>query len=224
MINKLQIVPSILSTDLVKLAEQIEIVEDAGADMIHVDVMDGHFVPNITFGPVIVSALKRVTDLPLDVHLMISEPERYIQQFVDAGASILTVHQEAGPHLHATLQMIKEAGIRAGVCINPGTNISSIYPILSEVHLVLIMTVNPGFGGQAFLPFTTEKIAMLAKYREETNLKFLIEVDGGISPQTAGEVVSAGAEILVAGNAIFGQVDIKSAFEDLKKAANTALE
>jgi ribulose-phosphate 3-epimerase len=222
--NNLQIAPSILAADLFKLAEQVKIVENAGADMIHVDVMDGHFVPNITFGPVIVSALKRVTDLPLDVHLMISEPERYIQQFVDAGANILTVHQEAGPHMHRTLQSIKEAGIHAGVCINPGTNISSIFPILSEVYLVLIMSVNPGFGGQNFLPLAAEKIAMLAKYRDETNFNFLIEVDGGISPQTAGEVVSAGADILVAGNAIFGQSDIKSAFQELKKAANDALD
>ncbi len=222
--NKVFIAPSILSADLLKLEEQIKAVEERGADYIHVDIMDGHFVPNITFGPVIVSTLKRITDLPLDVHLMIYNVDQYIPQFAKAGADIITIHQEAGPHLHRSLQLIKSMNVKAGVSLNPATDNSSISAVLNEVDLVLLMTVNPGFGGQSYISTVTEKLERLSATKKDKNYSFLIEVDGGIKAETIPEVVKAGAEVLVAGNAIFAQSDPGIACEKLKKMANDALK
>ena len=210
-----KLAPSILSADLLKLEEQIRIVEANGADFIHVDVMDGHFVPNITFGPVIVRTLKRITKLPLDVHLMIEHAGLYVEEFAAAGASYITVHQEALKHLHRVIQEIRNAGARPGISLNPATDISTILPVLGEVDLILLMTVNPGFGGQKFLEFVVDKVRALAEIKQEMDFDFLIEVDGGIDPETAGRVLDAGAEVLVAGNAVFGQTDIAAACRKL---------
>lgn len=210
-----KIAPSILSADFSKLGEEIKDVERGGAEYIHVDVMDGHFVPNITIGPLIVEAIKPVTDLPLDVHLMIENPDAYIQEFADAGASIITVHQEASVHLHRTIQLIKKAGVKAGVVINPATPVQMIKDILPEIDLVLLMSVNPGFGGQSFIPQTIERIEQVAKWREQMNLSFEIEVDGGVNVQTAKACTDAGADVLVAGSAVFNQQDRKKAIEEL---------
>ncbi|CAN7460953.1 ribulose-phosphate 3-epimerase [Paenibacillus sp. LjRoot153] len=201
------VAPSILSADFAKLGDEIKAVEQGGADWIHVDVMDGHFVPNITIGPLVVDAIRPVTKLPLDVHLMIEKPDRYIPDFVKAGADLISVHVEACTHLHRTLDLIKQSGIKAGVVLNPATPISLIEHVLDEhLDLVLIMTVNPGFGGQAFIPGMLNKIRSL---REQANAKGLtglhIEVDGGINEITARQVIEAGADVLVAGNAVFGQ-------------------
>ncbi|MFD0697159.1 ribulose-phosphate 3-epimerase [Paenibacillus sp. GCM10027628] len=201
------VAPSILSADFAKLGEEIKEVELGGADWIHVDVMDGHFVPNITIGPLVVDAIRPITKLPLDVHLMIEQPDRYIPDFVKAGADLISVHVEACTHLHRTLHLIKQSGIKAGVVLNPATPISMIEHVLDEqLDLVLIMTVNPGFGGQAFIPGMLNKIRAL---RDQANAKGLqdlhIEVDGGINEVTARQVVDAGANVLVAGNAIYGQ-------------------
>jgi len=210
-----KIAPSILSADFSKLASEIKEVENAGADYIHVDVMDGHFVPNITIGPLIVEAINPVTKLPLDVHLMIEQPEKYIDQFAEAGASIISVHQEACPHLHRTIQLIKSSGVKAGVVINPATPAMMIKDILCEVDLVLIMTVNPGFGGQSFIEETVEKIKQMAKWRKEKDLSFDIEVDGGINAHTAKRCTEAGADILVAGSAIFRANDRREAMQQI---------
>jgi len=217
-----KLAPSILSADLLKLEEQIRIVEANGADFIHIDVMDGHFVPNITFGPVMVKILKRITDLPLDVHLMIENADRFVEEFAQAGAGYITVHQEALKHLHRTLQQIREAGAKPGISLNPATDISTLLPVLGEVDMVLLMTVNPGFGGQDFLPFVLDKIKALAEIKAELEYDFMIEVDGGIEPGTAKKVLAAGAEVLVAGNAIFGQSDIAGACRKLHDALKTA--
>jgi ribulose-phosphate 3-epimerase len=214
----IKLAPSILSADLLKLEAQVKEVEENGADYIHVDVMDGHFVPNITFGPVIVSTLKRITSLPLDVHLMISEPDKYIKEFTDAGANIITVHQETCAHLHRTIQLIKDSGVKAGVSLNPATEISTIKIIASDLDLVLLMSVNPGFGGQKFIESTLKKIEELAKLKKENNYIFEIEIDGGINPDTAKLVAKAGAEVLVAGNAIFKQPDIGKACHEIKNS------
>lgn len=222
--KEIKIAPSILSADLLKLEEQIQAVEQNGADYIHVDVMDGHFVPNITFGPVIVSTLKRITSLPLDVHLMILNADMYISQFAEAGADLITVHQEANSHLHRSLQLIHDQGAQAGVSINPATGLSAIEPILPEVDLVLLMTVNPGFGGQSFISHVTEKIKKLAEYKVDRNARFLIEVDGGINTETIPAVIDAGAEVLVAGNAIFAQEDPGRACHQLKEIARKRIE
>lgn len=222
--SKTYMAPSILSADLLNLEAQIKQVENRGADFIHVDIMDGHFVPNITFGPVIVSTLKRITDLPLDVHLMIYNVDQYIPDFVKAGADIITIHQEAGPHLHRSLQLIKSMNVKAGVSLNPATGISTIVPVLNEVDLVLLMSVNPGFGGQEYIPAVTKKLEQLSAIKEKESHPFLIEVDGGIKSETVAEAVKAGAEVLVAGNAIFGQSDPGSACENLKMMAENALE
>jgi ribulose-phosphate 3-epimerase len=200
-----KIAPSILSADFARLGEGVAQAEAAGADWIHVDVMDGHFVPNLTIGPPVVAAVRRATELPLDVHLMIDAPDRYLQQFGDAGADILTVHQEACPHLHRTVERIRELGMRPGVSINPATPLAAVEEILPYVDLVLLMTVNPGFGGQRFIPTSTEKIRRLRRALDERHLWGVeLEVDGGISPRTAGEVAEAGASVLVAGAAVFG--------------------
>ena len=201
-----RISPSILSADFARLADGVAEAEAAGADWIHVDVMDGHFVPNITIGVPVVAALRRVTKLPLDVHLMIERPERYVEAFVDAGADWLTVHQEASVHLHRTVEQIRQLGAKPGVSINPATPASSISEILPYVDLVLVMSVNPGFGGQKYIPTSTGKIAALRRELDERGLwPIELEVDGGVSESTAGDVVAAGATVLVAGAAVFNE-------------------
>jgi len=202
-VGKLKIAPSILAADFARLGEQIAQAEAAGADYIHVDVMDGHFVPNLTVGPPVIEAVRRATRLPLDVHLMIEQPERYLADFRAAGADILTVHVEACPHLHRTVQRIKELGGRAGVTLNPATPAASLGEILPDVDLVLVMTVNPGFGGQAFIPGMVSKIGRVRAMLDELGSQAELEVDGGISPTTAPLVAQAGADVLVAGVAIF---------------------
>jgi ribulose-phosphate 3-epimerase len=200
----IRIAPSILSADFARLADGVAAAEAGGADWIHVDVMDGHFVPNITIGVPVVAALKRVTKLPLDVHLMIEKPDRFVDAFVDAGADWLTVHQEADVHLHRTVERIRQRGAHPGVSINPGTPAAALREILPYVDLVLVMSVNPGFGGQRFIPTSTNKIATLRRELDERGLwPIELEVDGGIAPDTAGEVIAAGATVLVAGAAVF---------------------
>ncbi|MFD2044056.1 ribulose-phosphate 3-epimerase [Ornithinibacillus salinisoli] len=215
-----KIAPSILSADFAKLGQEIQDVEKGGAEYIHVDVMDGHFVPNITIGPLIVEAIRPVTDLPLDVHLMIENPDAYIQTFADAGASIISVHQEASVHLHRTIQLIKQAGVKAGVVINPATPAELIQEVLPDVDLVLVMTVNPGFGGQSFIHHTVNKIKKIAKWREEKGLSFEIEVDGGVNTKTAKLCTEAGADVLVAGSAVFNQEDRRKAIQNILEATN----
>jgi ribulose-phosphate 3-epimerase len=210
-----KIAPSILSADFAKLGQEIKEVEAYGADYIHVDVMDGHFVPNITIGPLIIEAIKPVTNLPLDVHLMIENADQYITAFAEAGADIITVHQEANVHLDRTIQLIKQANVKAGVVINPATPAETLLPILSKVDLVLVMTVNPGFGGQQFISESVSKITQLKEWREEKNLSYEIEVDGGVNTKTAKVCTDAGADVLVAGSAIFSQTDRKRAIESL---------
>lgn len=213
-----KIAPSILSANFAKLGEEIIDVEKGGADYIHVDVMDGHFVPNITIGPLIVDAIKPVTSLPLDVHLMIENPDPYIPVFAEAGAAIITVHQEACTHLHRTLQLIRANDVKPGVVINPATPVEMLKPILKEVELILIMTVNPGFGGQSFIHEAVEKIEKLSMWRKELNLDFEIEVDGGVSPETAKLCTDVGADVLVAGSAVFGQADRREAIQAIRNA------
>ena len=198
-----KIAPSILSADFANLERDIRLVDEKGADYIHVDVMDGQFVPNITLGPNLVSAIRPVTDLPLDVHLMVQEPERFIEAFVEAGADILTIHQESTVHIHRGMQMIKNAGVKAGVVINPGTPVSAIEHVLSMADLVLIMTVNPGFGGQAFLPECLTKVEQLDALRKEKGYSYEIEIDGGVDDKTAKSCVEAGADVLVAGSYVY---------------------
>ena len=216
-----KIAPSILSADFARLADAVAEAEAAGADWIHVDVMDGRFVPNITVGMPVVAALRRATTLPLDVHLMIENPERYVEAFADAGADVLTVHQEASPHLHRTLERIRELGVRPGVSINPGTPVSMLEEVLPYVDLVLVMTVNPGLGGQRYIPTSTAKVARVRQELDRRNLWGVeLEVDGGIGPDTAGEVVRAGATVLVAGAAIFnGKGSVAANLEALRRAA-----
>lgn len=214
----MKIAPSILSADFANLQRDIEIVEQNGADLIHIDAMDGQFVPNLTLGPNVVSALRKVTNLTLDVHLMIEQPERYIEAFAQAGADIITVHVEATKHLHRVLQQIKQTGKQCGVVINPATPVSVIEMVLGEVDLVLVMTVNPGFGGQSFIPMTLEKIKQLVTLREQNNYSYLIEVDGGINDKTAKLCREAGVDIAVAGSYIYDSNDIKAAIDSLKEA------
>jgi ribulose-phosphate 3-epimerase len=203
---RVKLAPSILSADFTRLGEQIREAEDAGADWIHVDVMDGHFVPNITIGPLIAAAARRCTRLPLDVHLMIEAPERYLAAFADAGVNSLTVHVETSPHLHRTVQRIRELGMRAGVALNPATPVDSIEEILPFVDLVLVMSVNPGFGGQSFIPTSVSKIERIRELLDERDLTGVeLEVDGGIDAGTARTVTRAGATALVAGSAVYNQ-------------------
>ena len=197
------IAPSILSADFSKLGAEIKSVEDAGADWIHVDVMDGHFVPNITIGPLIVEAARRSTSLPLDVHLMIENPERYITDFAKAGADLISVQVEACVHLNRTIQMIKESGIRAGVVLNPSTPLSAIDWVLEDVDFIMIMSVNPGFGGQNFIPNSLDKIRTLRKMLQDRGLETLIEIDGGVNEKTIKDISDAGTDVFVAGSAIF---------------------
>lgn len=203
------IAPSILSADFSKLGDEIRAVEAAGADWIHVDVMDGHFVPNITIGPLIVEAARRVTALPLDVHLMIENPERYIKDFANAGASLISVQAEVCVHLHRTVQMIKEIGLRAGVVLNPSTPLSAIEWVLKYVDIVMIMSVNPGFGGQDFIPNSLDKIKDLHSMIQNSGLSTLIEIDGGVNEKTIKNISDAGVDVFVAGSAIFGSPDYK---------------
>ena len=213
------IAPSILSADFAALGRDIAAVERGGADLIHVDVMDGHFVPNITIGPPVVRAIKRVASKPLDVHLMIEEPDRYIEDFVDAGASMVSVHVEAVPHLHRTLQAIKELGAKAGVALNPSTPVGSLEEVASLVDHVLVMSVNPGFGGQTFIPRSPSKIQAVRALLDRQGNAAPIEVDGGIDGTNAARIIEAGASILVAGTSIFGTGDPERATRELRAAA-----
>ncbi len=197
------IAPSILSADFAGLAEQVRLAAEAGADWIHVDVMDGRFVPNITMGFVVVEALKRVTELPLDVHLMIVEPERYVERFVEAGADVVTIHAEATVHVQRTLQMIRAAGAKAGLAVNPATPLDWFDDVWDDLDLALLMSVNPGFGGQRFIHRSFRRLAELRRRRGEAGAKALIEVDGGVGPDNAGELARLGADVLVAGSAVF---------------------
>lgn len=211
-----KIAPSILSADFARLGEEIKDVEIGGADYIHVDVMDGHFVPNITIGPLIVEAIRPITTLPLDVHLMIENPDQYIEAFAKAGADYITVHVEACKHLHRTIHFIKSFGVKAGIVLNPATPVETIQHVLSDVDMVLLMTVNPGFGGQAFIPEVTQKIKTLRRMIDEKGLQVEIEIDGGVNEVTAKLCIEAGATVLVAGSAIYNQKDRAKAIAALK--------
>jgi ribulose-phosphate 3-epimerase len=219
MTRSVRIAPSILSADLGRLAEEIRDAEAAGADWIHVDVMDGRFVPNITLGPVIVGAARRATRLPLDVHLMIVEPERYLDAFAEAGADVISIHEEACVHLQRTLAQIRHLGKRAGVVLNPHTPETALEYVLEDVDLILVMSVNPGFGGQSFLPSALSKLRALRKMIDARGLSIDLEVDGGVSPETARSVVEAGARVLVAGSAVFGKPDRRRAIAEIRSAA-----
>lgn len=212
-----KIAPSVLSADFTRLYDEIKAVEKAGADYIHADVMDGHFVPNITFGPLIVKALRKITSLPLDVHLMISEPDRFIETFINAGADIVTVHAEASLHLHRTVQRIKSMGKRAGVSLNPATPLNVLNYVIDEVDLVLLMTVNPGFEAQEFIGSVAPKIRMLRQEVDEKGLRLEIEVDGGINEDTISIASSAGADVFVAGSAIFYSRDYAETIRRMKE-------
>lgn len=214
------IAPSILSADFTRLKEEIATAEAAGADWIHADVMDGHFVPNITFGPLMVEAVRRVTGLPIDVHLMINDPDRYIGDFAKAGATFISVHAETCLHLHRTVQLIRDSGSRPGVVLNPATPIETLRWILEYLDFVLVMSVNPGFGGQAFIPSSIAKIAGLRRMITEMGLQTLIEVDGGVSPQTIAGIAAAGADVFVAGSAIFKSPDYRQTIQTLRQLAN----
>jgi len=219
----IELAPSILSADFAHLAEQVRLAVDGGGTLLHVDVMDGHFVPNITLGPPVVASLRKTTDVPLDVHLMIENADQYIPAFADAGAAWISVHQEACIHLDRTLQLIRHHGVLAGVALNPATPVPMLDEVLDKLDFVLIMSVNPGFGGQKFIPSSLDKIRRLASERNTRRLDFRIEVDGGIAHDTVAAVVRAGAEVLVAGSAVFGKGDPKSNAQDLLKAANQAM-
>jgi ribulose-phosphate 3-epimerase len=212
-----KIAPSILSADFAKLGEEIKDVERGGADYIHVDVMDGHFVPNITIGPLIVEAIRPVTELPLDVHLMIENPDQYIEAFAKAGADYITVHVEASRHLHRTIQLIKSTGVKAGVVINPATPVESLKHIIEDIDMVLLMSVNPGFGGQKFISSVLPKIRQVKEMADELNPSLEIEVDGGVNEETAKLCVEAGATVLVAGSAVFNKEDRAAAISSLKQ-------
>jgi len=218
-----QLLPSILSADFARLADEIAAAERGGGTVIHVDVMDGHFVPNITIGPPVVKSLRKATKLPLDCHLMIENPDEYIPAFAEAGANWVSVHYEACRHLHRTLQLIEHHGMKPAVVLNPATRVELIRDILPMLHHVLIMSVNPGFGGQEFIPFALDKIRRLVQLRQEMGLAFKIEVDGGVAHDTVAQVVQAGAELLVAGNAVFGaghpEQDARALLDAARKAA-----
>ncbi|NIM66770.1 MAG: ribulose-phosphate 3-epimerase [Armatimonadetes bacterium] len=216
----IKIAPSILSADFLRLGEEVKAAEEAGADVIHVDVMDGRFVPNITIGPPVVAAVKKATSLPLDVHLMIVEPEKYIEEFARAGADYLVVHQEASLHLHRTVQHIKELGVKAGVSINPSTPVYTLEDIIEDLDLVLIMSVNPGFGGQAFIPRALDKLRIVSELIKARNMKNPpeIEIDGGIKPENARQAVDAGATMLVMGSAFYGSGDYKALVKKVRES------
>jgi len=219
----IKIAPSILSADFAKLGQEVKEVEAAGAELIHIDVMDGHFVPNITMGPIVVEALRPVTKLPLDVHLMIENPDLYIEQFAKAGADYISVHVEACRHLHRTIQLIRSLDVKPGVVLNPHTPIESIMHILEDIDFVLFMTVNPGFGGQKFISSVVPKIEALSKIIKERGLNIEIEVDGGITAETIGSCAKAGATMFVAGSAIYNKEDRAQALQDIKTAGEDVL-
>ncbi len=218
----IELAPSILSADFARLAEEVQAALAGGATLLHVDVMDGHFVPNITIGPPVVQSLRRVTDVPFDVHLMIENPDEYIPAFADAGADWISVHQEACIHLHRTLEHIASRGLKAGVVINPATPVQTLSEVLEMVDHVLVMSVNPGFGGQKFIPASLEKVRALANIRSARNLGFRIEIDGGITTETIADAVRAGVEILVSGYAVFGKGNARDNVEQLLKTAREA--
>ena len=217
--KSVMIAPSILSADFSRLGEEVRAVEAAGADVIHVDVMDGHFVPNITIGPLIVKAVRSVTDLPLDVHLMITDPDRYLQDFIDAGADWITVHVETCVHLHRTLSYIRGQGKKAGAVLNPATSLSTLDYVLGDLDLVMLMSVNPGFGGQSFIESSLAKITRLRQMLDAVNPEAGIEVDGGIGPATIARVAAAGANIFVAGSAVYGSDDYQAVITQMKALA-----
>jgi ribulose-phosphate 3-epimerase len=219
----IEIAPSILAADFSSLGEQIQAVERGGANMLHVDVMDGHFVPNITIGVPVVASLRKATSLLLDVHLMISEPDRYVGAFAEAGADMISVHQEACVHLNRTLSAIREVDLEAGVVVNPATPVTTLSEVLPQVDFVLVMSVNPGFGGQKFIPGAVEKIRQLKELRERHNYAYRVEVDGGIGPANIAEVVRAGAEIIVAGTSVFHTPDPAEAVRQMRQLASDAL-
>jgi ribulose-phosphate 3-epimerase len=218
----IQIAPSLLSADFGRLAEEVRAIEEAGADLVHLDVMDGRFVPNITVGPLVVEAVRKATRLPVDVHLMIVEPERYVEAFAKAGASLVSVHAEVSPHLHRTLQAIRAAGARPAVALNPSTPLSTLEYVLGDCEMVLVMTVNPGFGGQSYIEACTEKVRQLRALADARGKPLDIEVDGGIKAETAGAVAAAGANVLVAGTAVFGAPDYRRAIGAIREAAARA--
>lgn len=217
-----EILPSILSADFAHLGEQVAALEQAGCRMLHVDVMDGHFVPNLTVGPPVVASLHKATRLKLDVHLMITDPDRYAPLFIEAGADQVLVHQETCPHLDRTIRMIQGLGARAGVVLNPATPVATLDEVLEIVDYVLIMSVNPGFGGQKFIPYTLDKVRGLAQKRREKGLDFPIEIDGGVTPDNIGEIVKAGVDWVVAGSAIFGGGNPAAAFAEMRQHAHAA--
>jgi ribulose-phosphate 3-epimerase len=212
-----KLAPSILSADFADLLNDIKNVEDAGADWLHIDIMDGHFVPNISFGPMVMKAIQGKVNMPFDVHLMIEDPDAYIKEFVDAGADIITVHEEASVHLHRTIQMIKSHGVKAAVSLNPATSLSTIEEVLPELDMVLLMSVNPGFGGQSFIESTLDKITRLRKMIDDRNLNIDIQVDGGVKLSNVKAVLDAGANIIVAGSAVFKADDVKATVGEFKK-------
>ncbi|MBT2581897.1 ribulose-phosphate 3-epimerase [Planococcus sp. ISL-109] len=218
----IKIAPSILAADFAKLGQEVQEVEKAGADWIHIDVMDGHFVPNITMGPIVVGALRPLTKLPLDVHLMIENPDRYIEDFAKAGADYITVHVEACPHLHRTIQLIRSFGVKPGVVLNPHTPVETIQHVLEDIDLVLFMTVNPGFGGQKFIHSVVPKVAQLAAMVKERGLSVDIQIDGGINEETIVPCAKAGANVFVAGSAIFSKEDRALALQAIKQAGQGA--
>lgn len=220
--NRVQIAPSILAADFAHLADQIQAAERGGAALLHLDVMDGHFVPNITIGPPVVASVRKATALPLDCHLMISEPDRYIRDFCDAGAEMISVHQEACIHLNRTLHHIRDCGAAAGAVINPATPVETLSEVLDIVDYILVMSVNPGFGGQQFIPQVLDKIRRLAKMRDDRGLEFRIEIDGGVTLENVADVVRAGTEILVIGSSVFHTPDPAAAVEQLLKRAGSA--
>jgi ribulose-phosphate 3-epimerase len=215
--NKIQIAPSVLSCNFLELGKEIKDVENAGADLIHIDVMDGHFVPNITIGPLIVEAIKKIASTPLDVHLMIKNPSKFVQDFIAKGADILTIHAEADKHLFRTLDVIKSSGKKAGVALNPSTPLSFLDHVIQIVDLIVIMTVNPGFGGQTYIPSMEEKIKNTRKMIEKTGRKIDLEVDGGLKADNAKKVVQAGANVLVMGTEIFHSQDYKKKIQEVRK-------
>lgn len=219
-----ELLPSILSADFARLGEQVHAAERGGGTVIHVDVMDGHFVPNLTLGPPVVTSLRRVTKLPLDCHMMIENPDEFVEPFAEAGANWMSVHYEACRHLHRTLELIAHHGMKPGVVINPATRVDLLVPILGMVHHVLVMSVNPGFGGQNFIPYSLNKLRQLKELRQELGLSYRIEVDGGVAHDTVAMVVEAGAELLVAGNAVFGAGQPEHDARELLKAARKAEE
>ena len=220
--SKILIAPSILSADFAKLGEEIEAVKAGGADWLHVDVMDGHFVPNLTIGPAVVAAVKRVTSLPLEVHLMITDPDRYLRTFVDSGASLIIVHAEVLPHLQRTLQEIRRLGARAGVALNPSTPLVAMENVMADLDLLLVMSVNPGFGGQSFIPHTFDKLAAARARLAARGCQAAVEVDGGVTVDNAAALVRSGVSILVAGSSIFGAPDATAAVRALREAAQRA--